>query len=356
MNFFNTRKYFAPIFIFMLLLFVTSCARNKQENIPSNESSSRQSSWSASASDEIASVTGIVMDATMNTIMINADGEEYFFGTEGAKVIALDGILIDDQATVYYSAAEPKNALKIDVIENGKNHHSDYQVYEVKGTAPSIQGVKWDNMVSQRKESTNFAQKYRDLVYVNLNPNEKAVFLTFDDGPDATNTLSVMNTLIKKKVGATFFFTGENIKNNSAVVKKVHENGFAIGLHGYDHTSLAVLKDNEVKAQLNNTNDLLEKITGERTNLMRPPYGDINDSTIEIIGQLKQKIYLWSLDTLDWAQSDKAEILRNIKENLRPGDIILMHASYGKSFSAEILPEVIDYIKTQGYELKALPK
>ncbi|WP_312645585.1 polysaccharide deacetylase family protein [Hydrogenoanaerobacterium sp.] len=242
------------------------------------------------------------------------------------------------------------------IIKKNNNHGSDYEIYDIRGTADSITGVKWENMLAQRSASTEFAKQYRNLVFVNMNPDENTVYLTFDDGPDPTNTVSVMNTLLKYDVGATFFFTGENMRQNNAVVKQVHDNGFAIGLHGYDHTSLVTLPEADVKSQLNNTNDLLEKTIGKRASIMRPPYGDLDDSTIQTIGALNERIYLWSLDTLDWAQKDESEILRNVKENLRPGDIILMHAAAGMPLSAKILPEMIEYIQLQGYEMKALPE
>ncbi len=180
--------------------------------------------------------------------------------------------------------------------------------------------------------------------------------MTFDDGPDPVNTLAVMKTLVEQDVGATFFLTGENIQKTPSLVKELYDNGFTTGLHGYDHRSLDSLSGAEIADQLNRTNELIVEITGQGSKIMRPPFGALTEDTIAAIKEQKYQIYLWSLDTLDWAQSDKAEILRNIKENLRPGDIILMHATYDQSLTSEILPEVISYIKNQGYELAALPQ
>ena len=88
---------------------------------------------------------------------------------------------------------------------------------------------------------------------------------------------------------------------------------------------------------------------------MRPPYGAVEDDEIAIISGMGLITYLWSLDTLDWAQTDASEILRNVKEYLRPGDIILMYAFSGQSRSAAILPEIIEHIMEMGFEIKALP-
>ena len=196
----------------------------------------------------------------------------------------------------------------------------------------------------------------QDRVVVNMNPADRAVYLTFDDGPDPVNTVKVINTLIEYGVPATFFFTGENMRKHPAVVKQAHDAGFSIGLHGYSHISMRKLTGKEIIAELNETNDLLEEITGTRSTIMRPPYGAVGETEIDVIDGLDLQIYLWSLDTLDWAQNDAHEILRNVEDYLRPGDIILMHAFSGQWRSAEVLPSVIEFIQEMGYEIIALPR
>jgi peptidoglycan/xylan/chitin deacetylase (PgdA/CDA1 family) len=87
---------------------------------------------------------------------------------------------------------------------------------------------------------------------------------------------------------------------------------------------------------------------------MRTPYGSAGNREIEIIRDQGYLVYLWSLDTLDWAQDNSADILQNIKDYLRSGDIILMHAFSGQSRSAAILPEIIEFIISMGFEIRAL--
>lgn len=263
---------------------------------------------------------------------------------------------VEESAAPIAAVENPPETAVAEVVENSQDNFPDYEIYDVLGTADSIKNTEWDNMLAARKEATVFSERYRDFVFVNMEPDEKVVYLTFDDGPDLINTVSVMNTLIEYNAGATFFFTGENIERYGDVVKQVYDNGFTIGLHSYDHASLPELTEAGVISQLEITNTLLEDITGKRASIMRPPYGDINDTVIETIRTLDERIYMWSLDTLDWAQNDKNEILRNIKENLRPGDIILMHAFVGQSLAPEILPEIIEFIQSQGYQMKALPE
>lgn len=231
----------------------------------------------------------------------------------------------------------------------------EFEIYPIKGHVASITGSKLNNLQSWRKRASKLAEKYRDTVFVNMNPAENAVYLTIDDGPDAVNTLKMMDILVEYGVSATFFFPGWTMKEHKEVVKQVYDAGFPIGLHGYSHKSMRELTEKEIIAELNSSNDLLEKITGFRTTIMRPPFGAVGDKQIKIISGQNFKIYLWSIDVLDWAVTTPAEILQNIKKNLRPGDIILMHSGTTQPKSAKILPSVIEFIKESGYEIRALP-
>jgi peptidoglycan/xylan/chitin deacetylase (PgdA/CDA1 family) len=223
------------------------------------------------------------------------------------------------------------------------------------GTAASVTGTRWANMSAWREGAATLAGEYRGILVVNMDPAENAVYLTFDDGPDPVNTVRVLRTLKEYGVPATFFFTGENIRRFPGVVRQTHEAGFAIGLHGYGHANMQRLTADEIAAELNETNDLLERITGVRATHMRPPYGAVGPEEIAAIHAMGLTIYLWSLDTLDWAQTDADEITRNVEEYLRPGDIILMHAFSGQWRSAEALPRIIEFILEQGYEIRNLP-
>jgi len=230
----------------------------------------------------------------------------------------------------------------------------DFEIYSIEGTADSLTGRDWERMVAWRNNATLLAGLHRDSVIINMDPSENVVYLTFDDGPDSRNTVSVIDILLEYDVSATFFFTGENIRRNEDVVKKAFDAGFPIGLHGYSHTSFLNMTSDDIIAELNETNDLLEAITGERSAIMRPPYGAMGEEEIGIINSLDLMIYLWSLDTLDWTQRDATDILQNIKEFLRPGEIILLHNHSGRHMVPDILPSIIEFIRDEGFEMRAL--
>ena len=229
-----------------------------------------------------------------------------------------------------------------------------FEIYEIKGTAASLTGIRWDSMRAWRENARHLADLHRGVVFVNKDPADSVVFLTFDDGPDPVNTVSVINTLKEYGVSGTFFFTRENIRRFPDVVRMTYEAGFPIGLHSYSHPHFTNLSAEEIIDELNRTNDELERITGSRATIMRPPYGSLDEREIAIINEMDLAIYLWSLDTLDWAQSDANEILRNVQDYLRPGEIILMHAFSGQAMSAAVLPQMIEFILEMGFEIKGL--
>lgn len=235
-----------------------------------------------------------------------------------------------------------------------KPQSNKFEIYEIKGAAKSISGVKLEKMDESRLVQERLAELYRGTVFVNMDPAQKVVYLTFDDGPDPVNTVKVINTLKKYGVSATFFFLGEQMVQHKAVVKQVHDAGFAIGLHGHTHTSMKKFTREQLVAELKKSNDVLEKITGTRSTIVRPPYGDIGRKEIETMRGQNFKIYFWSIDTLDWTQGSQ-EVLQTIKQHLRPGDIILMHATASNSNSADILSQIIEHIQKMGYKMSALP-
>lgn len=308
----------------------------------------------AAAGEQWFGVTGTVTGVSKESITVLSKEKKRTFLLDGTKITYSGGILPDDIVKIIYSSADRKKAYEIRMITPSKAHAND--IYDIKGTAKSIYGASWDNMLAWRRGAKQYAGKYRGVVSVNKTPVEKVVYLTFDDGPDAVNTPSIINTLVKYKAGGTFFFTGTNMLAHKSVVKSAYDKGFAIGLHGYDHTRFSALSETGLKNDINKTNNVFYGITGKYSGLTRPPYGDMNDSVINTLSSMDQQVVLWSTDTLDWAQKDSSEILRNIKDNLRPGEIILMHSGQSGKLSAQVLPQIIEYIRSQGYELANLPE
>lgn len=226
-------------------------------------------------------------------------------------------------------------------------------VYEILGQHSSLSEQAFARMLKWRKEVRELTSRLGSKqIIINDTPNSNSVYLTFDDGPDSIITPSVVDILLKNGASGNFFFTGENIKKYPDVVKKVIESNNFVAGHTFSHTKLTDLSEEEIEKEIIEANNLIEKITGNKPVYFRPPYGAINDNVINISQKLNLKIILWSLDTLDWANKESNVIIKNVEENLRPGEIILMHSNSDRSETCEALGRVIKLIKSKGYKIE----
>ncbi len=198
---------------------------------------------------------------------------------------------------------------------------------------------------------------------------DKAVALTFDDGPDPRWTPRILDVLKRKGVNATFFDIGANMQAHPELVAREIRDGNVVGSHSYTHPNIAVTPKPEVDLELNMTQRLFEVITGRSLRLFRPPYqGDAEPSTPEQVAPLitAQKLgYLIAglrVDPNDWkkdpAPTPQQIIDRTIDHldnpDLNPGrtrgQVVLLHDSGGnRAHTVEALPELIDQLKARGY-------
>lgn len=175
--------------------------------------------------------------------------------------------------------------------------------------------------------------------------DDKKVALTFDDGPNNTSSLQILDTLKKYNIKATFFMLGSMVDTYPDVVKKIHEAGHDIGNHTYDHKDLTKLDEASIKQEIDSTNQKIEKLTGEKPTLLRPPYGAYNEHVTKV--EPNMSIALWNIDTLDWKTHNPTAILGEVKKELQPHSIVLMHDIHQDS--ADSLENVIKFLKSQDY-------
>lgn len=256
-----------------------------------------------------------------------------------------------------YTASTPSYASSQAVVsEAGSSSSSQISsatavVYDICGKSNKLSAKAVENMKQWRADAKAYGERYPATVFLNDQPQSNTVYLTFDDGPDEVITPKVVDILAENKVCGNFFFIGRDIKKHEAVVKKAYDNNNFVGSHCFTHTKLTSMTSEQVKKEITDTNALLKGITGSAPSFVRPPYGDINDRVIDDFEALNLKLVLWSIDTLDWSQRDVSNIVKNVTDNLRPGDIILMHSNGDKAKTAKALPEIIQVIKDKGYSL-----
>jgi peptidoglycan/xylan/chitin deacetylase (PgdA/CDA1 family) len=173
----------------------------------------------------------------------------------------------------------------------------------------------------------------------------KKVAITFDDGPNPAHTERLLDGLAERNVTATFFLIGSEVAEYPEIVKRMSEEGHLIGNHTYEHVDLCGVDEAQVKWQVEQTNDAIYEVTGERPVYIRPPYGSWSRSMEEATGMLE---VLWTVDPRDWDCDDTGELIRRVLEQVENDSIILFHDASASSVDAAL--SVVDILKERGYE------
>ncbi|MEV0346674.1 polysaccharide deacetylase family protein [Nonomuraea sp. NPDC050680] len=174
----------------------------------------------------------------------------------------------------------------------------------------------------------------------------KCVALTFDDGPgDYTGKL--LDLLSARKVRATFFVVGQMVaaRGGAQLVRRIVAEGHELGNHTWNHPPLTGLTDQGLRFQLKHTNDLVERVTGVRMRVMRPPYGATNRRVAAEARRLGLAQILWSVDTLDWQDRVPALVARRAGRSA-VGSIVLMHDIHRSTVQA--VPALLDLLAKKG--------
>ncbi|MCX7748510.1 MAG: polysaccharide deacetylase family protein [Clostridia bacterium] len=209
---------------------------------------------------------------------------------------------------------------------------------------------KWNiNIVS-------LAKKYRGKFFTNGWTDGKAVSLTFDDGPDEKNMPEMLDILADYKIKASFSIVGKRIDNLKEVVKRAYDEGHVILNHTWNHYDLTSIGKEVIEEELLSTENKLYEVINKRPALIRAPYGKMNETVAKILFDKGYKIALWSLNTFDWLEKTKDNIIANVEKNARPGDVILMHSYKGKEHTVEALPVLIEDLFKKGYEIIGIDK
>jgi peptidoglycan/xylan/chitin deacetylase (PgdA/CDA1 family) len=228
------------------------------------------------------------------------------------------------------------------------NSKLDY-VLDIKGRSNQLTAQAWEKMQSWRKQIVLFSRGQAN-VYVN-GPNQRKVALTFDDGPDNTVTPAIIDILAKYNVKGNFFFIGSKVQEHPDVVKKAYDKGNLVLSHTYNHLELTKLGKTEIYKEIDQAGKTIKSVIGKEPAIMRPPYGEANEQVTAISREEGYSLVLWSTDTLDWSQREADNIVKNVIDHVRNGDIILMHSDSDKTETQKALPLIIEALQAKNFEI-----
>lgn len=180
-----------------------------------------------------------------------------------------------------------------------------------------------------------------------IDSSKPMVALTFDDGPNPNTTPRILDTLEKYKCVATFFDLGTCMSKYPNITKREESIGCEVGSHTYEHKNLDNLSKEQILEDIKKAEDIYKQTLGHDLKLVRPPYGNAN-SNVKLT--LNYPLINWDVDTKDWKNKNKADILKQIKDvgNLN-GRIVLMHSIYNAT--ADAVEELVPQLLKDGYQL-----
>lgn len=199
-------------------------------------------------------------------------------------------------------------------------------------------------------DAAAFNSRYGDLDAFALSEDDKRIIITFDQGYENGYTEKILDTLKEKNVTAIFFLTGDYAKKETALVKRMIDEGHILGNHGMTHASLPTLSEAEAEKEIMSLHDFVMNNYGYQMQYFRCPCGEYSEQSLETVQKCGYKTLFWSFAYVDWktdSQPDPAEGIKKLTEAAHGGEILLLHSV--SSTNAEILGQVIDDFRAQGY-------
>ncbi|WP_226025278.1 polysaccharide deacetylase family protein [Streptomyces hyderabadensis] len=182
----------------------------------------------------------------------------------------------------------------------------------------------------------------------------KCIALTFDAGP-SENSARLLDILKEKQVPATFFLLGKrHIDTYPELVRRMADEGHEVASHTWTHKILTDAKPDEIREELERPNKEIERLTGKRPTLMRPPQGRTDDTVHDICRELGLAEVLWSVTAKDYKTTDSDLITERVLDQSSRDGIILLHDIYDGTVPA--VPGIIDALKKRGYVFVTVPQ
>lgn len=187
--------------------------------------------------------------------------------------------------------------------------------------------------------------------------NRRIVTFTFDDGPFPETTPEILQILARHHVRGAFFWIGLYLDGNDdravttrAVARQVALAGHLIGNHTHDHEMLTSLSHTQAMAQIDDGASSIERVTGRRPLLFRPPYGALDAYSQELLKARGNELVLWSIEASDMKRADSSAMAQSLREQIEyaGGGIVLLHDI--RLTTIPVLRELLDWLSAHKYD------
>lgn len=185
------------------------------------------------------------------------------------------------------------------------------------------------------------------------------IFLTFDDGPNEPYTSQILDVLKAYEAKATFFVCGMGVERFPQIARRILDEGHSIGNHAYSHSMLLTITGLLGK-EIEKTGELIQKTTGVKTRLFRPPWGVATPWLKRYLKAHHYQTILWDINSYDWSGMPASSIEGIVLKKAHPGAVILLHDGknskqrHDRSQTVQALPPIIKALKQRGFCLKGI--
>jgi peptidoglycan-N-acetylglucosamine deacetylase len=198
--------------------------------------------------------------------------------------------------------------------------------------------------------------------FTGLSRGSRQLALTYDDGPNEPHTLRLLEVLAKHGVQATFFLIGRHVQQRPDIAREIAHAGHIVGNHTFTHPLLTFKNEREIKEQLSACQAALQDAIGDHSDLFRPPFGGRRPAVLRVARKLGLQPVMWNVTGYDWNAPPAAAIERKVANQIRGGDVILLHDGGHKQMGADRSQTVIATdgliarYKAEGYEFVTIPQ
>lgn len=226
---------------------------------------------------------------------------------------------------------------------------------EAETTVPEDTETSAPETAAQTNEAVSSAPESNDIVKridYELNPSKPTIAITFDDGPNATTTMEILDVLEKYQVRASFFLIGTNINDESAKsVKRAYDLGCDIENHSKTHSYMDKMTADEIKDEVAYVNNKVKEITGTTPKFFRPPYIAVNDTMYDNIDMT----FISGNGCNDWEDRVTADYrAKYLEKKAADGVIFLLHDAEGNSKTVEALDKAIPILLEKGFQFATI--
>jgi peptidoglycan/xylan/chitin deacetylase (PgdA/CDA1 family) len=198
--------------------------------------------------------------------------------------------------------------------------------------------------------------------FTGLKPGARQLGLTYDDGPNDPHTLRLLEVLARHNVKATFFVIGRYLKQRPDIARELVRAGHIVGNHTFSHPNLIFASARQTAMQLRDCEQALTDAVGEHSRLFRPPFGGRRPATLKIARALGLEPVMWNVTGWDWKGKPSEYLERKVIQQIRGGDVVLLHdgshAAFGADRSQTVVAteRLITRYKSEGYEFVTIPE